>query len=73
MACYITHCHSHVALTQLGKLYNIVVISAGFLTVNTFAGYIKTYNFRRSLGKQTLLHFHGQIHLLFESHSLLEL
>ena len=46
MTCHIAHRHTNTSVTELGKFYEIIVVSAGFITVDTLPGYIETRNFR---------------------------
>ena len=50
--------------------YKIIIITTGFITVDTFAGYIESINFQIIFWKKILLNFLGQIKRLLHSFTL---
>ena len=61
---------------EKGKVYAVdptLIMDTFPGAAKTFPGYIEAFDFWRIHWQETLLHFHGQIQFLLESHSLLEL
>ena len=61
MSGYITDRHAYFLVTVVIRHNKIVIITAGFITINAFAGYIESVNFQIAFRKKVLLNLHSQV------------
>ena len=54
-------------------MQEVVIIPARLIAIHAAPGHINALDLRRVLGKQVLLHFHGQVQRFTESQAILQL